>query len=75
MTPNFFLHVLKGNGLKNVSTKYEQNRLGFENSLKLLRTSLTSLTAAAEQDWAFHNTDLEDNVGRQDKEAHGVLHC
>ena len=28
----FFLHFLIGNGLKNVSTKFEQNRIGFENS-------------------------------------------
>ena len=26
VTPNFFLHFLVGNGLKNVSTKFEQNR-------------------------------------------------
>ena len=30
--PQFFLHFLIGNGLKNVSTKFEQNRIGFENS-------------------------------------------
>ena len=30
--PQYFLHFLIGNGLKNVSTKFEQNRIGFENS-------------------------------------------
>ena len=31
----FFLHILIGKDLKNVSNKLEQNCTGFENSLKL----------------------------------------
>ena len=37
--PQFFFHILIENGLKNVSIKFEQNRIGFENSLNLQRTS------------------------------------